>query len=152
MRPSTVDCSTKRGVERYCRRQAGYDQHNCNKMGHVARKSRSQNPFLSIGKTIITKIVGNVTLFLDLKIFGKLVSVVDTSGLASSSYVVLKTRSEQALVQPGRYETLSLTHCTAKERVSDLGFNIAVTLFRSHSDENKVHQARWLDLSTKSCM
>ncbi len=30
--------------------------------------------------------------------------------------------------------------------MSDVGFNVALTLFRSHSDENKVHQARWLDL------
>ena len=33
--------------------------------------------------------------------------------------------------------------------MSDLEFNVALTLFRSHSNVNKVHQARWLDLELR---
>ncbi len=32
------------------------------------------------------------------------------------------------------------------------GFIVALTIFQSHSDWNKVYQAQWLDLWTSSCM
>ena len=63
------------------------------------------------------------------------------------SHSSLSTRYQWRHSQPG------LTGYTIKsEGVSDLGFSVALTLFRSHSDENKVQQAWWLDLWTNSCM